>query len=144
MEMKIDLLSFEEARKLPVEILQCKAPKSFNGFIDNRNRNCRWWLRSPGYFSDYAVLVEPYGTFCGCGNGFIVYCDNIAVRPALRIEKALIEKLPRTKKGYVVYLDTKWIDISEYIGNPCLLKKKCLREASYFDLKSNDCQLPTT
>lgn len=38
----IDLLTIEEAKKLPVEILQCKAPKDFNGYINDENGDCCW------------------------------------------------------------------------------------------------------
>lgn len=132
----IDLLTIEEAEKLPPEILQCKAPKDFDGVVDDEDITCCWWLRSPGYESRTAAFVGLSGDVCV--SGVDVNCDYSAVRPALRILGSLLNTLPRTKKGYVIYLDTKWIDISEYVGSPCLLKKKCMKEAHIFDGKSNN------
>lgn len=132
--MKIDLLSVEEAKKLPPEILQCKAPKNFDGYIDDEN--CCWWLRSTGYGSSRAAVVESSGAIEE--DGIIVNCDIIAVRPLLKITESLLKTLPRKKKCYVKYLNTKWIDISDYLGYPCLLKKKCLKKAHRFDSKSNN------
>lgn len=34
----IDLLTTEEARKIPGDILRCKAPMNFNGYIDEENK----------------------------------------------------------------------------------------------------------
>lgn len=136
MKNTIDLLTIEEAKKLPPEILQCKASKDFNGYIDD-DENCCWWLRSTANISDYvAVVVWSFGAVHNYG--LCVNYFDVAVRPALRIEESLVNKLPRTKKGYVIYLNTKWIDISEYVGSPCLLKKKCIKEAHRFDGKSNN------
>ena len=136
-KMKIDLLTIEEVKKLPQEISQCKAHEYFDGYINEENRNCIWWLRSPGYRDITAAFVSSYGSVYRSGN--YVNHKFYAVRPVLRIEEeSLIKTLPRTKKGYVIYLNTKWNDISEYVGSPCLLKKKCLRNASCFDLESND------
>lgn len=135
----IYLLTIEEARKIPGDILRCKVPKDFNGFIGNKNK-CNWWLRSPGRRSWSAAVVlasdDVYDDVYDYG--YDVRYDFCAVRPVLRIEESLINTLPRTKKGYVMFLGTKWIDISEYVGSPCLLKKKCMKEAHRFDGKSNN------
>lgn len=136
MKNTIDLLTIEEAKKLPLEILQCKPPKYFDGYMNEENGNCFWWLRSPGDSSIDSTAVRSSG-YVDEDAGF-VFNDSRAVRPALRIEESLIKTLPRTKKGYVMYLNTKWIDISEYVGSPCLLKKKCMKEAHIFDGKSNN------
>lgn len=42
-----------------------------------------WWLRSPGYNSDFASDVDSIG--CGVDYGHSVYDDNYAVRPALHL-----------------------------------------------------------
>lgn len=138
-KMKIDLLTIEEAEKLPPEILQCKPPKNFDGYINEGNGNCCWWLRSPGLYSRNAAIVWSFGNVNIYGN----YVDdyNVAVRPTLEIDEYLIKALPRTKKGYVVYLNTKWIHVTKYLGFPCLLKKKCLSESSFFDLRSNNYEI---
>lgn len=132
----IYLLTIEEARKIPGDILRCKASKDFDGLVDDEDRNCCWWLRSPGYESRTAAVVGLSGDVCV--SGVDVDCDYSAVRPALRILGSLLNTLPRTKKGYVIYLDTKWIDISDYLGYTCLLKKKCMKESHRFDIKSNN------
>lgn len=132
----IYLLKIEEARKIPGDILRCKAPKDFDGVVDDEDITCCWWLRSPGYESRTAAFVGLSGDVCV--SGVDVNCDYSAVRPALRILGSLLNTLPRTKKGYVIYLDTKWIDISDYLGYPCLLKKKCMKESHRFDIKSNN------
>ena len=129
---KFDLLTIEEALKLPKEILRCEVPKGFNGYtVDEK---CCWWLRSPGYDKNAAFVNT---------NGFInAYGDNVynecAIRPILRIDQSLLYSLPRTKKGYVKCAGIKWIDISSYLGEPCLLKKKCLEKTDQFDEKTNN------
>ena len=47
------------------------------------NGNCWWWLRSPGYFSNYAAYVDYVGSVTG--NGYDVLGGLGAVRPALWI-----------------------------------------------------------
>lgn len=131
--MRISLLSTEEASKLPKEILKCKTPKEYQGLVCYDN--CEWWLRSPGECNEYAAHVYTDGEI-----GFIGDCvDNfrIGVRPCIFMSKEKLSSLPRTKKGYVKLLNTKWYDISEYIGTPCILKKKCLKKTSSFALYSN-------
>lgn len=121
---KLFLLSKEEALKIPQDILACD--------------NC-WWLRSPGGTSNYAVPVSYSGIVYPSGS-FVSY-GSYAVRPALLLSSPLSElNFERTKKGYVK-LGTngkpiKWIDISEYIGKPCLLMKKPY-ECYRFDGMSN-------
>lgn len=136
MKNTIDLLTIEEAEKLPIEILQCKTPKDFNGYINDENGDCCWWMRSPGINSTHAAVVLATGAVNVDGDD--VDTAVRAVRPALRILGSLLNTLPRTKKGYVIYLNTKWIDISDYLGYPCLLKKKCMKESHRFDGKSNN------
>ena len=62
------LLSIEEAEQLPREL---------------RKYDHWWWLRSPGFYSDFAVLVDLVGSVYDRGN--IVRSDDIAVRPVLLI-----------------------------------------------------------
>ena len=133
--MEITLLSYEEAKKLPEEILQCKTPEGYVGF-NASNGNCYWWLRSPGYYCYDAANVSFGGWGYDDSNDV---CSNLAVRPALQnFTSDEIAEMPKTKKGYVKYLGTKWIDISEYLGYPCLLKETCLKEAHRFDAEIND------
>ena len=47
------------------------------------NGNCRWWLRSPGRYHNYATYVHCDGSFYACE--FFVEHDGIFVRPALWI-----------------------------------------------------------
>lgn len=65
---EITLLSIEEAGKVPVSILACGE---------------WWWLRSPGYYQYDATYVYIGGGVYELGD--YVYSDNIAVRPAFRI-----------------------------------------------------------
>ena len=53
-----------------------------NGARQSGNGNCWWWLRSPGYTHYYAANV--YGVVYE--NGYVVYNDNSAVRPAMWID----------------------------------------------------------
>ena len=121
------LLSAEEARKIPQDILALE-----DGW---------WWLRSPGNYSKGATVVYDDGSVSNSGRG--INNGMVAVRPAIHIEAGQLNFLYRTKKGYVK-LGTKpngkpikWIDISEYVGRPCLLMKKPI-EQHRFDEKSND------
>ena len=123
---KLFLLSKEEVRKIPKDILSC---------------GDWWWLRSPGIGFVYALYVSSYGNVDRYGN--YVYYDYYAVRPALILSSPLSElNLEKTGKGYIKLgkkengKPIKWIDISEYIGKPCLLMKKPY-EYHRFDAKSN-------
>ena len=42
---------------------------------------CWWWLRSPGYFSNYAEVMDPSGFLDG--HGRLVDSGSVGVRPAL-------------------------------------------------------------
>lgn len=132
--MKITLLTTEEAEKLPKELRQCEVPKNFNGYeLDGK---CWWWLRSPGYGSGMVMPVD-----CGgCVRDYGHHADRYhGVRPVLQnLTLDDIAKMAKTKKGYIKYLGTKWIDISEYLGYPSLLKKKCLKQELRFDKDFND------
>ena len=132
--MVITLLTAEEVEKLPKELRQCEVPKNFIGY--ELDRKCWWWLRSPGYGSsmvmpvDCAGSVRDYGHNADCHHG---------VRPALQnLTCDEITQMSKTKDGYIKFLGTKWIDISEYLGYSCLLKKKCLKKPHRFDKDSND------
>ncbi len=64
---------------------QCKPTKYAvaNGVSESNSSNCRWWLRSPGYFQNLAATVSTGGDVPEGGNR--VSIDFIAVRPALWI-----------------------------------------------------------
>lgn len=110
---KLFLLSTEEAAKIPVSLLRCnKGP---------------YWLRSSNmsysnliYTVDHDVMI-PYDAYL-----------PLYVRPALFLMKPLDElHLEQTRKGHVKFgynvhkeKPYKWLDISEYIGKPCLFAKK--------------------
>jgi len=49
--------------------------------------NCWWWLRSPGYYGNYAVYANCYGR----ADGFGIYTGykDCGVRPALKLETGL-------------------------------------------------------
>ncbi len=65
---------------------QCKPTKYAvaNGVSESNSSNCRWWLRSPGYFQNLAATVSTGGDVPEGGNR--VSIDFIAVRPALWID----------------------------------------------------------
>ena len=135
--MKLNLLSFKEANKLPVEILNCKASKNYTGYKNN-DGYCYWWIRSAGYRGLAAYVVSEFGTTFVRGGDVN---EELGVRPALSLEFD-ISSLPRDKEDNVLYgnlqdgTDIKWIDISEYLGEPTLLMKECLPEARRFDKES--------
>lgn len=85
---KVFLLSITEAEKYFSfdGARQCE-PTEYavaNGAdVDSDNGNCWWWLRSPGYFQDRAAPVRSDGSV-EC-RGFLVYSDDVCVRPALWI-----------------------------------------------------------
>lgn len=67
-ETKITLLTTEQAKKLPENILACGK---------------WWWLRSPGCTQDIAAVVYYFGGIYEFG--YYVSIDDIAVRPAFKI-----------------------------------------------------------
>ena len=131
----VDLLTAEEAKKLPEDIRMCDTPKKFGGYISNNNK-CWWWLRSPGNYSFYATVVDESGAVYEGGK----HVNNVsnAVRPVIRVTDENIDDMEETEDGYIRYLGTKWIDITDYIGTVCLLKKKCLKRPHRFNSASND------
>lgn len=131
----VDLLTAEEAKKLPEDIRMCDTPKKFGGYISNNNK-CWWWLRSPGFSSEIAAVVGASGAVDE--GGLFVRRDTYAVRPVIRVTDENIDDMEETEDGYIRYLGTKWIDITDYIGTVCLLKKKCLKHPHRFDSASDD------
>lgn len=131
--MNIRLLTLSETEKLPYDIRICKA------------KNRHWWV-----INDEDINL-PSDEQCYVDGNFGVMWDlfgvclhkpcseELGVRPCLDgISKEQISMLPRTKKGYIKLFDTKWIDISSYVGFPCLLKKNCLKTPYMFDPKDNN------
>ena len=84
---QVFLLSITEANKYfsSESARQCKGTAYCyaQGAYKASNGNCWWWLRSPGGGSNGAALVSDVGSV-DC-NGFDVYFDLDAVRPALWI-----------------------------------------------------------
>ena len=70
----ITLLSIDEAEMLPTRL------REYNGW---------WWLRSRGDHSTCAATVINDGSVIDYG-GYI-YCDGIAVRPALTVKSSNLE-----------------------------------------------------
>lgn len=108
---EITLLTIEQAERLPREL---------------RAREYWWWLRSPGYFQDYAACVSGGGSvyYYGC----YVNDDYSGVRPAFVIPG----------------LDSKIYDQVHVGGCVCTVVDKDLVLADdvvcyhRFDAKSND------
>jgi hypothetical protein len=130
----IDLLTIEEAKRFPENIRMCDVPKKFGGYVSNKK--CWWWLRSPGIDSTHAAVVVASGAVYEGGSR--VNYGSRAVRPVIRVTDENIDDMEETEDGYIRYLGTKWIDITDYIGTVCLLKKKCLKRPHRFDSASND------
>lgn len=86
---KLFLLSISETEKYfkSNEDRKCK-PTAYaikNGVsVNNSNDNCWWWLRSPGYNSNFSALVISDGVVRVFGGN--VSLSNGAVRPALWID----------------------------------------------------------
>ena len=84
---KVFLLSITEANKYfsSNNARQCQGTAYCyaQGAYKGSNGNCWWWLRSPGYGSDYAASVNIGGSVYFSGNR--VHYGGDAVRPALWI-----------------------------------------------------------
>lgn len=123
MEDRIFLLSYDEARELPLKYLDCGK---------------RWWLRTGGESYIRAMVVEDNGAIDEEGY-CIVFGDGketkAYVRPALTVDN--IDRLPKTKRGYVGYLGVEWIDVSQYLGKNILLARNPIGHWAYNN-KYND------
>ena len=73
---------------------------------------CWWWMRSPGYNSDCAALVNYDGSVCNSGN--YVNINSDAVRPALRISN--LESSNLTVGDRFVKYDFPWIKIDDNLA----------------------------
>ena len=92
---KIFLLSITEANKYfaSSEERECKSTEyaeAQGAYTSSSNRNCWWWLRTLGNNQSNPSNVdllgdvnEGGGTY---GYGYVVYLDNVAVRPAMWID----------------------------------------------------------
>ena len=84
---KVFLLSINEVNKYfnSDSARQCQGTAYCyaQGAYKAGNGNCWWWLRSPGYYSDYAAYVYYGGSVTHSGD-FVNDC-YVAVRPALWI-----------------------------------------------------------
>jgi len=89
-------LSTEEAESIPKSIL------SLNRF---------WWLRSPGYYANYAASVSPNGTVDK--DGYSVHYFNYGVRPAFLMSSLDTKKLLKIKDAYITYKSL----CNDYIDN---------------------------
>lgn len=85
---KIFLLSIPEVNRYfsSDDAMICKPTPyaAANNAYESDSGNCWWWLRSPGFFEDYAAFVYHYGGVNASGN-FGNFGDN-AVRPVLWID----------------------------------------------------------
>ena len=86
---QVFLLSITEANKYfsSDSARQCKATEyavAGGAYVNSDNGNCWWWLRSPGCYQYDAADVRTDGFVNE--NGYFVYIDFYAVRPALWID----------------------------------------------------------
>ena len=101
----ITLLTTEEADQLPLYIAACGGS---------------WWLRSPGWFSNYAANVDYNGDVDSAGTSLDF--DEIAIRPVLLCDPV---ELPL---GHVVKLfGEEWL----YIGDGKLLARKPIGRCAF-------------
>ena len=85
---QVFLLSITEVEKYfsSDSARQCEATayaKSQGAYTGSSNGNCWWWLRSPGYYGNYAAYVKTGGSVHCTGDD--VRNDTHCVRPALWI-----------------------------------------------------------
>ena len=121
-EMKLFLLSIEEAEKLSEEQRKTK----FNG------GSYWWWLRSPGNYADFVASVSSNGydvSYVGDNVGN----DYCGVRPALHLTSAICDELPKTENGCLLFGKRpksseaiEWLLIKEKSGVSTLLSKEIL------------------
>lgn len=85
---KVFLLSILETEKyfLSDSDLSCSSTKYAyeQGAYINKDGNCRWWLRSPGFNMSYAAYVNDKGSVLGSGSELDK--NDIAVRPAIWVD----------------------------------------------------------
>ncbi len=62
---------------------QCQGLWVYRNSSSQYDRNSFWWLRSPGDYAYWSLIVEPDGSLNDHGD--IVVCTNVAVRPACRL-----------------------------------------------------------
>ena len=84
-EDKVYLLSIDESKKFfstnAERICMPTQTAVSNRAYTNSAGACRWWLRSPGYYQDYAALVNNGGRVRDGGGD--VYVDGGVVRPVV-------------------------------------------------------------
>ena len=88
---KIFLLSINEAKKyfcsdedrmcVPTEYAKANGAYTSNWYTKNGVPTCVWWVRSPGFFRNYAALVGDDGSVDY--GGLYVHYDHAYVRPAM-------------------------------------------------------------
>lgn len=134
------LLSVGEVEKLPVAVRRCRT-KNNRGSELNVNNNCKWWLRSPGYNTDYVSYVMKNGDIhiAGARSDYSAHY----IRPAMRIDYAFLSALENAtietdEDGHIRYKGSTWINVSEYLGYPCLLSLYCFPQPMRFDKESNE------
>lgn len=127
---KLFLLSVPEVEKyLPiVEDEQCDDSKL--GLCKYEGEYVWWWLRTHGKTNN-AACVNIDCTLQQ--EGYVVYDNDIAVRPALHINTAHLQTLSRSK-GYIRFAGIKWLPLDEESG--LLLAKEAV-SLHRFDRKSN-------
>ncbi len=87
--MSVRTLSITEVNKYfnSDSARQCEATayaEAQGAYVSSSNRNCWWWLRSPGGYQTYAAYVRGDGDVREYGED--VSYSYIAVRPALWID----------------------------------------------------------
>ena len=95
--VKIDLLTAKEYSKY-----KSKIPSV----------NCEWWLRSPGYYSNFAAYVDHRG-FANLYGDLVHDGDHRGVRPALYVDKDIFENIPNQR---IIYGSFPWTIIDSNLA----------------------------
>ena len=116
------LLSVEEAKQIPLNIL------GFGGW---------WWLRSPGYFTGNAAVVDGDGVVRERGDS--VDDDNDSVRPALHLYLEPSDpmsdgtKLRIGKYGFIIVCNGKYALCDTPIGKSAFRKDWDAEDANDYE-----------
>lgn len=94
-----------------------------------------WWLRSPGYDSDYAADVDSNGAVYA--DGYYVFNTTFGVRPAFRIGLSYPEIFCAGDQVFVNGLKCTVLDVRQK-QNEIYVLSDTIVECRRFDKESND------
>lgn len=149
--MKVDILTVEEAKKLPIELLTCFTPKfspaaekiknqHLNEYIIDYDKvGVDYWLNTPGEFINTVALVRFTKVQAYIDTqGENQYSKMVGVRPVIRYSEEEYEPLRRKKQMWIC--EDVWKNITDIIGEPAFLKSQAVPDLFLFStstLKDN-------